>query len=736
MPNPYHASPNPDLPPEARAEDYERQLREQATYEAGPPFGGAGPMDSTPIVGTESPIPEYDVTPWNPPPQVVETPWDGVEQQLVAPTSQDPQTAPPGVKSISVSRSSSSAGGTPRPIGKSSIRTIEPELGGIQENLSGYVDDERSAKYMEGRIAGLMGEEGGRTLKAGAAALAKSHAATQKLREEADASAKKYMQGLMSRVENHRNMKVDDDFFGRSTTGSKIGMIASALLGGWMNPRQNGTSPAIALIERAIERDIRNQEKAIAKVGRDISIDREMFADSRALTKSSLEARDLHAARLWGSVQRMWEAEAVKYKGQIGEERAMAAAAVAGQKKERLKLEIYNKRKDEEFREKKLNAEIARARRQAAAQSARLAFEKDKLAFTRGRAKLVDDADARRRSVHLPSLSGGKNVLMGRMRVGIDKISERKFREGTALRVALAMGMDKLKRLAAGHRSMPAGFRKEREKIINTQYGVLFNRYQKYISGVAVSAQEQKWLKSVFLPPKGKITIGDVEGAWNNFTESVMQVQEIENADALEQGSDADFNLQEYFLPENIVGTKFEDEGSYKESGEAITSGDPEEIDKTHRQLMENTEASKFKETTETSPDTLTTIGQFEEGLVAMKAKFESDAFQPPHAPKPPKTKGKALNAWLGKRDAAVAAQASLARHMGRTIGYSKAYGVSRPDDAIDIDEIATEWMSEKDSKLVWKAYHEGLKRGGAAAKKTSDKKLRSSTVPSFGLEF
>jgi len=264
-------------------------------------------------------------------------------------------------------------GGTPGRLGPATTREREPEEQAYYDDLQNAQNDVVAANERLAGIEKALGEKGEETLGQGAKDYDEKLRQTQVLRDESNAAAEEYMLKLRERVDSHRNMKVDDDFFGRSTTGSKIGMIVSAMLGGWMNPRQQGTSPAIALIERAIERDIRNQEKAIEKAGADIQMDRAMFADSQQLTKSKLEALDLHASRLWGAVERKWKAESLKYQGQAGEQRALMGAAEAKVKKQKFNLEMLQRRKLNEYNERVLKQRIAAARQ--AKISARLARE-------------------------------------------------------------------------------------------------------------------------------------------------------------------------------------------------------------------------------------------------------------------------------------------------------------------------------------------------------------------------
>jgi hypothetical protein len=267
----------------------------------------------------------------------------------------------PRLRKASSTISYSQTGRKSEPLGPTDLRPMAPERRAILEAGKAAIGREQTARTAEGGILKAQGEEQTTILKGGAGTLEDRLKRTQELRDTAADTAKQQMQSLMGRVRDYRNMKVDDDFFGRSTTGSKVGMIVSAVLHGWMNPRAGGVNPAIALIERRMREDIRNQEKAIDKAGKEIDIDRAMYADSQRLTKDRLDSRDLYAIRQWDSVKRMADAESHKFKGRAEEQRANALAAVAEQKSVALENDIYNRRQTEEFNELKRKDDKAAA---------------------------------------------------------------------------------------------------------------------------------------------------------------------------------------------------------------------------------------------------------------------------------------------------------------------------------------------------------------------------------------
>jgi hypothetical protein len=409
------------ITPDEAYQDQESLRWEEEIYGGRTGYSEGGGFEE--VVAPPAAIPDYTE------PLLPDPTGDLAQPPVVAPT-----TAPVApLRSAGVSRSVSvkSRGGKATPL--KPLSAIPKEQADAIRDLQQAQADEAQAIGYKGVIEKKAGERGEEVLRTGAEALEASQAATQVLRDQAHTSATKYMVALEGRVESHRNMKVDDDFFGRSTTGSKIGMIASALLGGWMNPYQDGTSPAIALIERSIQRDIHNQEKAIAKVGRDIEIDRAMFADSQRLTDSHLAAKDLYAARLWGNVERMWNAEALKYKGQAAEQEAFKGAAAARQKKEETKLSIFQRRWENDYKERTRLDDMKKARMVAYAKSERLKFDRGRLKYDRDQAKikpLPENFMMQGRIVSKGNALGvyeGNDIKLGNYKPGMDDVLKRQY---------------------------------------------------------------------------------------------------------------------------------------------------------------------------------------------------------------------------------------------------------------------------------------------------------------------
>jgi hypothetical protein len=540
-----------------------------------------------------------------------------------------------------------------------------------------------------------------KTKRAGDAVYAQKLEENRKIELETQVEAKEEWGQIMKRVEDHRKMKVDDDFFGRSTAGGKIGMIMSAMLGGFLAPLQGGKNNALSFIERAIERDIRNQEMAIKKVGREIDMDRSMFDDSQRMTKDRLERNNLHALRMYQAASRQIDTLKIQASGikEIGALDDLQAQIKVKATERASKL--YDIREGRVFRNKvaDANQRYQQSMKAAAWSSARQA--------KRAADFKVQQAKSANR-VSLPSFDGTNTlVAVGDLQPNLSSTAKNDYRERTRLRANFAQQMTRLREEASRVDLINAkGTRGKKEKEVMSRYTSMMATYIKSISGAAVSNQERKFLEQALVAPKSwkDFMEGSNQGAWDAFTEDQAMAQRTDNAVYLTPESANQFDVEGYFFREPPAPPR-ETVSSYEASNKAIKSGDPKQLNEQADALIKETNRAHihgkpaYKGVHAADPET--TVRQLYRKYEA--ANKRAPKIKPPSGDRPSKANPRKLGVWTEQRERAIAARESRARMAGKYTGYQDAY------DSLNIkrepltlfDSKQDKWMTPQEKERV-----------------------------------
>ncbi len=232
------------------------------------------------------------------------------------------------------------------------------ELAMIKEGIMGAGEGQKEAIRGEAKAKQASLDMQSEDWATGSEALKTYQDETARQQKIAERKANDGLTKLMGRIEDHRSMKVDTNFYRRSTAGTKIGMMVSAILGGWMQPLKGGEVEALGMLERMIERDRTDQREDIAKAGRDIAMERSIWSDSRSLSKDHLEARNLHAIRMWQQVERDIKGKMLKFAGDAEKQRGEKLLHQTEQKKQLL---LYGMLQDRIKNERE--ADLAKAKK-------------------------------------------------------------------------------------------------------------------------------------------------------------------------------------------------------------------------------------------------------------------------------------------------------------------------------------------------------------------------------------
>jgi hypothetical protein len=287
-------------------------------------------------------------------------------------------------------------------------RPAPPQPAAPEDPLSaGYARDvELASKAREGLVRrGALAEQQQAETEAiqrSASDAAAARAAKDSADRESDATAvDERARAAKGAVEDYQNTKRDTDHYWSSkSVPQRIGLIISMALGAIGEGMSGGKNKnqALEMIDRGIDRDMREQEAAIAQKGQAAAMKRNAFGDMVQLTGSREAGRVALRAAAYQEVARQTDMLAGKY-----------GARVDAEKLEGLKLGLDQRMSDEKTKlDMTLRAQAAgqQAAARAAASAAAAAAEKrdDKLA---GRALDYEKLALDTRRVNIDEKRGG-----------------------------------------------------------------------------------------------------------------------------------------------------------------------------------------------------------------------------------------------------------------------------------------------------------------------------------------
>jgi hypothetical protein len=287
-------------------------------------------------------------------------------------------------------------------------RPAPPQPAAPEDPLSaGYARDvELASKAREGLVRrGALAEQQQAETEAiqrSASDAAAARAAKDSADRESDATAvDERARAAKGAVEDYQNTKRDPDHYWSSkSVPQRIGLIISMALGAIGEGMSGGKNKnqALEMIDRGIDRDMREQEAAIAQKGQAAAMKRNAFGDMVQLTGSREAGRVALRAAAYQEVARQTDMLAGKY-----------GARVDAEKLEGLKLGLDQRMSDEKTKlDMTLRAQAAgqQAAARAAASAAAAAAEKrdDKLA---GRALDYEKLALDTRRVNIDERKGG-----------------------------------------------------------------------------------------------------------------------------------------------------------------------------------------------------------------------------------------------------------------------------------------------------------------------------------------
>jgi|GEM_PF-4339831 len=164
--------------------------------------------------------------------------------------------------------------------------------------------------------------------------------AAQQKRDAEAASIDKQVGTIKGAVDDYKNSKVDGAKYWKDAgvLGSILGVLGAAI-GGGLAARTGGPNQALAFMERQIDKNIRQQESAIDRKGKNAEMQRSLLGDMRNVTQSNEAARQAARQKIYGDMIDNLETMKAKNKGpeaqakadaMIGDIQAKMSAAQTG----------------------------------------------------------------------------------------------------------------------------------------------------------------------------------------------------------------------------------------------------------------------------------------------------------------------------------------------------------------------------------------------------------------------